>query len=94
MWTNPNTSVSVKLGLRKGPRLVRGSLTDEEQVVVAQVIVRDLQLNNWKFEKGRRGRADYILCHHDAGRTCGSSWQWQECFLRSPARSVVQKLMI
>jgi hypothetical protein len=56
MWTKTEHLIfSVKLGLRKGLRLVRGmrrSLTDDEQVMIAQAIVKDLQLNNWKFEEG------------------------------------------
>jgi hypothetical protein len=55
MWTKTEHLIfSVRFGLRKGLRLVRGmrALTDDEQIMIAQPIVKDLQLNNWKFEEG------------------------------------------
>jgi hypothetical protein len=56
MWSTSESLVfSVKLALRKGLRLVRGmrrALTDDEWAKIAEAIVNDLELNNWKFEQG------------------------------------------
>jgi hypothetical protein len=56
MWTPvENLRFSVKLGLRRGLRLVRGMrrlLTDDDQEIVARAIVDDLERSNWRFEQG------------------------------------------
>lgn len=67
MWTTAeHLRFSVMLGLRKGLKLVRGmrrALTEDEQVKVAQAIVDDLELNNWRFEQGppREGHGPNIM---------------------------------
>jgi hypothetical protein len=56
MWSKRETlQFTVKLGLRKGLRLIRGmrrALTDEEQERVAHAIVEHLELSNWKIDQG------------------------------------------
>jgi hypothetical protein len=56
MWSKAESlRFSVKLGLRKGLKLIRGmrrALTDDEQDRVARVIVEDLERGNWKIEQG------------------------------------------
>jgi len=56
MWSKAeNLRFSVKLGLRKGLKLIRGmrrAITDEDQDKIALAIVEDLERNNWKIEQG------------------------------------------
>ena len=56
MWSKRETlQFTVKLGLRKGLRLIRGmrrALTDDEQEKIARAIVDDLERNNWRVEQG------------------------------------------
>jgi hypothetical protein len=56
MWTQRQVfQFSVKLGLRKGLKLIRGarrSFTEDEQDKIAEAIVEDLARSNWKIEQG------------------------------------------
>jgi hypothetical protein len=56
MWTTRELfQFSVKLGLRKGLKLIRGarrSFTDDEQDKIAEAIVEDLTRSNWRIEQG------------------------------------------
>ena len=55
-WTTrDDLRFSVKFGLTKGLRLVRGlrqQLSDDERRRIADAIVEYLELANWKFELG------------------------------------------
>jgi hypothetical protein len=56
MWSTREAMVfSVKLGLRRGLKLIRGmrrALADNEREVIAEAIVDDLERGNWKIEQG------------------------------------------
>jgi hypothetical protein len=56
VWSKREALVfSVKLGLRRGLKLIRGmrrALGDNQQEVIAEAIVDDLERSNWKIEPG------------------------------------------
>jgi hypothetical protein len=56
MWTQRQLfQFSVKLGLRKGLKLIRGArrtFSEDEQEKIAEAIVEDLARSNWKIEQG------------------------------------------
>jgi hypothetical protein len=56
MWTRiEDPGFCVKMGLRKGLARVRGlrrAFTDDEQEVIAKMIVEHLELSNWQIEQG------------------------------------------
>ena len=56
MWTTRHLfQFSVRLGLRRGLKLIRGArrtFTEGEQDKIADAIVEDLERSNWRFEQG------------------------------------------
>jgi hypothetical protein len=56
MWTTRQLfQFSVRLGLRKGLKLIHGArriFMEDEQDKIAGTIVEDLERSNWKFEQG------------------------------------------